>query len=204
MVATGVVAGAGARFERAARRRRPTRLVAGDRRRVAGGRQKRGDAVARSFRGSAGSRYHLIVAADGLPLAIELTAGNENERRQLLPLLDTLLARGIQPRELWADRGYDSAALEQALRERAIEPHISKRRRASEPIDPDQIGRQVWRGKKRVTKSRDPQAAQRWPVERTNAWMKSMRRIATRHDRKADNYLAFLQLSMIVILARSF
>ena len=31
-----------------------------------------------------------------------------------------------------------------------------------------------------------------------------MRRIATRRDRKADNYLAFLQLGMIVILTRSF
>jgi hypothetical protein len=31
-----------------------------------------------------------------------------------------------------------------------------------------------------------------------------MRRIATRRDRKADNYLAFLQLGMIVVLTRSF
>ena len=44
----------------------------------------------------------------------------------------------------------------------------------------------------------------RWPVERTNAWLKSMRRIATRRDRKADNYLAFLHLGMLLILARSF
>jgi hypothetical protein len=29
-------------------------------------------------------------------------------------------------------------------------------------------------------------------------------RIATRRDRKADNYLAFLQLGMIVVLTRSF
>ena len=31
-----------------------------------------------------------------------------------------------------------------------------------------------------------------------------MRRIATRRDRKPDTYLAFLQLAMILILARSF
>jgi hypothetical protein len=30
-----------------------------------------------------------------------------------------------------------------------------------------------------------------------------MRRIATRRDRKADNYLAFLHLGMIIILTRS-
>ena len=54
------------------------------------------------------------------------------------------------------------------------------------------------------TKTRDPQARHRWPVERTNAWLKARRRIATRRDRKPDNYLAFLQLGMILILTRSF
>jgi transposase len=60
------------------------------------------------------------------------------------------------------------------------------------------------RGKKRRLKTHDPQARHRYPVERTNAWLKALRRIATRRDRKADNYLAFLQLGMIVILVRSF
>jgi transposase len=50
----------------------------------------------------------------------------------------------------------------------------------------------------------DREARKRWPVERTNAWLKALRRIATRRERKADNYLAFLHLGMILILARSF
>ena len=41
-------------------------------------------------------------------------------------------------------------------------------------------------------------------MERTNAWLKALRRIGTRRDRKATNYLAFLELGMIVILLRSF
>jgi transposase len=134
---------------------------------------------------------------------VRLSAGNENERRHLLPLVDALRARGICPGELWADRGYDSAALEAALRERQIEPRISKRRRAGQPPAGEPT-REVWRGRRRQQKTRDPQAPQRWPVERTNAWLKAKRRIATRRDRKPDNYLAFLQLGMILILARSF
>jgi transposase len=47
-------------------------------------------------------------------------------------------------------------------------------------------------------------ARHRWPIERTNAWAKSMRRIATRYDGKPDSYLAFLQIAMIVILIRHF
>jgi transposase len=114
------------------------------------------------------------------------------------------LGRGIQPGELWADRGYASRVLEQALRERQIEPRISRPRRAGEPIAADQPVRTVWRGKRRRLKTGDPQARHRWPVERTNAWLKALRRIATRRDRKAANYFAFLQLGMIVILTRSF
>jgi transposase len=119
-------------------------------------------------------------------------------------LVDALLARGIQPTQLWADRGYAARPLEQALRERQIEPCISKPRRAGEPIPAGQPVQEVWRGKRRRLKTRDPQARHRWPVERTNAWLKALRRIATRRDRKPDNYLAFLHLGMIVILTRSF
>ena len=137
-------------------------------------------------------------------MAVRLAPGNENERLHLLPLVDELRGAGIQPGELWADRGYDSRALEQALRERAIEPRISKRRRAGEPLPEQLRGREVWRGKKRQQRALDPEARHRFPVERTNAWLKAKRRIATRRDRKADNYLAFLQLGMILILARAF
>jgi transposase len=110
----------------------------------------------------------------------------------------------MHPGELWADRGYASRAHEQALGQREIRSCISQPRRAGDPVAPELRGREVWRGKKRRVKTLDPHAPQRWPVERTNAWLKALRRIATRRDRKADNYLAFLHLGMIVILTRSF
>jgi transposase len=135
---------------------------------------------------------------------VRVAAGNENEQRHLLPLVDELLARGIKPAQLWADRGYASAALEQALRERGIEPRISQPRRAGQPPPPGTPTREVWRGKQRRLKTRDPQAHHRWPIERTNAWLKARRRIATRRDHKPDTYLAFLHLAMILILTRLF
>lgn len=135
---------------------------------------------------------------------MRLSAGNENERRHLLPLLDALAQRGIRPGELWADRGYDSRELEQALCERGIKPRISRRRRPGEQIPADTRVREVRRGRKRILKTPDPQARYRWPVERTNAWLRNRRRIATRRDRKPENYEAFLQLAMILILTRAF
>jgi transposase len=80
----------------------------------------------------------------------------------------------------------------------------SHRRRRDEPIPDGTATQTVWRGQRKRQKTRDPKARHRWPVERTNAWLKARRRIATRRDRKPENYLAFLQLGMIIILARSF
>ena len=85
-------------------------VVAGDRRLLAGGGEKGGEQVARTLLASAGSRLHVAVDAGGVPLAVRLAAGNENERQHLLPLVDTLAARAIQPRQLLADRGYAPAS----------------------------------------------------------------------------------------------
>jgi hypothetical protein len=121
-----------------------------------------------------------------------------------LPLVDRLLERGIKPRELWADRGYSSHTLEHELSARGIEPRISRPRKPGQPIPPGTPVRVVWRGKKRRLKTPDPDAPERWPVERTNAWMRNRPRIAIRRDRKPQNYEAFLHLTMILILTRAF
>jgi transposase len=179
-------------------------LVAGDRRCLAGGGEKGGEKVARTVRGTAGSRFHLVVEAAGLPLEVLLSAGNENEQRYLLPLLDLLNEAGIHPAELWADRGYASRTHEQALAERGVLSRISQPRKRDQPIPPGTPVREVWRGKQRRLKTPDPHARDRWPIERTNAWLKALRRIGTRRDRKASTYHAFLHLGLIVILTRSF
>jgi transposase len=202
--AAGVVTGRDQGVAAGTGRGGPARLVTGDRGRFPGRGEKGGAKVARTLTGKQGSRFHLAVDANGLPLEIRLAAGNENERRHLLPLLDALAARGIVPAELWADRGYHSRELETELRQRGIEPRISQPRRHGDPIDPDTIVGEVWRGKKRRIKTRDPHARHRWPVERTNAWLRNRRRINTRRDRNPDTYEAFLQLAIILILTRAF
>src|SRR6266545_1045879 len=93
MVAAGRARAGVAGLAGGARRRRPARLVAGDRRRLAGGGEKGGAKVARTLRGRPGSSYQLAVDANGAPLAVRLSAGNENEQRHLLPLVDELAAR---------------------------------------------------------------------------------------------------------------
>jgi transposase len=139
-----------------------------------------------------------------LPLEVRVAAGNENEQRHLIPLVDALIGRGICPAEVWADRGYDSTRVREDLVDRGIVPMISRRRKPGEPVSAGQVVGEVRRRRKRQQKTRDPLGRQRWPIERTNAWLKAKRRIATRRDRKPTTYKAFLQLGMIVILAGAF
>jgi transposase len=87
------------------------------------------------------------------------------------------------------DRGYDSDALDARLATRGIEfiaPHRSTRRNIT------QDGRQLRR------------YCRRWKVERLFAWLQNFRRLVTRYERHAENFLAFVHLGCIVILARQF
>jgi len=160
------------------------------------------------LRGRPGSRFHLAVDARGAPFAIRIGPGNENERAQLLPLVDELRSRGLAPVELWADRGYASAELSAQLQARGIQARISKPRRAGDPIPPGTPTREFWRGRQRRIKTADPNARHRWPVERTNSWLRNWRRVATRWERRPELWLAVIQIAATMtinqILERSF
>lgn len=88
-----------------------------------------------------------------------------------------------------ADRAWDSAKWQRVLwAERGIELIAPRKKRSRRRQD----GRTLRRYKRR------------WKVERLFAWLKQFRRIQTRHERKAANYLGFLHLACAVILLRYF
>jgi transposase len=134
-----------------------------------------------------------------VPLAIRIGPGNENERRQLLPLLDALLARKLRPTELWADRGYDGAQLRRRIRQRGVEPMISHRRRPGQPAPPGTPT--VRRANRRRPRTRDPLANQRWPIERTISWLRNWRRVATRWERRPELWLAVIQIAAAMTIS---
>lgn len=127
-------------------------------------------------------------------------AGNENERRQLLPLVDELIACGRRPGELWADRGYDGEELRRQLRARGIEPVISRRRRPGQPAPPGVP--QTLRGNRLRPRPRDPDARSRWVVERTNSWLRAWRRVDVRWERLPEMWLAVLQVAAAITIYR--
>ena len=88
------------------------------------------------------------------------------------------------------DRAYDSDPLDAELQMQGIQmiaPHKRNRIKLK-----TQDGRVLRRYKRR------------WKVERLIAWLQNFRRIATRFDYHAENYLAFVHLGCIKILLRCY
>jgi transposase len=131
---------------------------------------------------------------------IRIGPGNENERLHLLPLVDELRAGGRAPAELWADRGYDGAELRRQLQRRGIAPMISERRSRTQPVAPGTPT--VRRANRRFPRPRDPLARKRWPVERTNSWLRNWRRVATRWERRPELWLAVIQVAAAMTIYR--
>jgi transposase len=89
-------------------------------------------------RRNAGSRHHLFVDAQGIPVNVILTKANRHDDvTQLLPLVDGVHPiRGKRgrplkkPKSVQADRAYDRRAHRLALEQRGIDHQIAKRRTA--------------------------------------------------------------------------
>ena len=122
-------------------------------------------------RGKPGSKHHVMVDAQGLPLAIRLGPANEHDSKQFEELLDAVRPvhgrRGPprkRPAKLHADKGYDFPRCRRACRDRSITPRIARR----------------------GLESRERLGRYRWIVERTLAWLHQFRRLAVRYERRSD------------------
>jgi len=130
-----------------------------------------------------------IADRSGLPIAAGIASASPHETTLVEETIDNGFLEHA-PDRLIGDRAYDSNALdERLLRERGIEliaPHLSTRRRKT------QDGRPLRRYKRR------------WLIERLFAWLQNYRRLVTRWERHAENFLGFLRLGCICILLRHF
>jgi transposase len=141
-------------------------------------------------RAKAGSKYHVLVDRQGVPLAVQLSAANVHDSKLLEPLVDAVepIRRPTgepgrprkRPAKLHGDTGFAYPHLRHALRQRGIMPRIARRGVDSS----ERLGRF------------------RWVVERTQAWVVAYRRLAIRYDRQAASVLAFLHLACALICLR--
>lgn len=138
-----------------------------------------GQALGRS-RGGFGTTIHGAVTGLGLPAEILLTPGQDADVTQA----DAPLA-GKEPAVVIADKGYDKQALVDAIEAAGAEAVIPTRKNSTAPrrVDP--------------AKYRD-----RNLVERFWAKAKPYRRVATRYEKTARNFLGMVLVASIMVLLK--
>ena len=143
-------------------------------------RRKRGEkkqAVGRS-RGGRNTKIHALADAKGRLLAILLTGGEAHD----CPVAERLIRRARAAKRLLGDKAYDSAELRLRLQERGTKPVIPNRSNRKQPFSFN----------KRLYKLR-------WRIENAFNRLKDFRRIATRYDKLARNYLASVCLAAALV-----
>ena len=113
----------------------------------------------------------------GHPVRLRSTGANAADG----PHLPELIA-GIETDAVLADKGYDADANRAAIAAQGAEPCIPPRRNRTAAIDYD----------RHLYKERNE-------VERFFGRIKQSRRVATRYDKKAKNFLGFVWLAAIGI-----
>jgi transposase len=132
-------------------------------------------------RSKSGSKHHLLVDGQGVPLAARTTAANVPEITQAIPLIVTIPPLGEtaetattkQPEEAYADRAYDSEPHREVYRWLGIVPLFARRR----------------------TEHGSGLGVYRWVVERTLSWLHDMGRLRRRLSRSAEIHDVFVRLT---------
>ena len=129
-------------------------------------------------RGGFTTKVHVAVNGLGQPVELTVTPGQASDLGQAEGLL-----ADHAPAAVIADRGYDSKALVAEVEARGAEAVIPTQKRRAEQRAVD---RHVYR--------------ERNVVERFWSKVKQYRRVATRYDKKAQNFLAFVKVAALMVL----
>jgi transposase len=139
-----------------------------------------GDQALGRSRGGFGTKIHGGFDGLGHPRELLLTGANESDIAQA----EALLA-GHEPEVVIADKGYDKRALVAAIEARGAEAVIptQKNRAVQREVDPHLY-------------------ADRNLCERFWSKAKQYRRVATRYEKKAANFLAFVKVAAMMVMLK--
>jgi transposase len=129
-----------------------------------------------------------ITEGHGLPIGISIESASPHEVTLVEGTIQSVFAPRL-PDRLIGDKAYDSDELDLKIMENygieIIAPHKSNRKK-----EISQDGRRLRRFKRR------------WKVERGFAWIQNFRRLVTRYEYKAENFLAMVKLGCLMILIK--
>jgi putative transposase len=130
--------------------------------------------------GGFSTKIHILVDALGNPVEFILTGGQEADVTQAEPLM-----RGHEANAVIADKAYDSNAIVDAANRQGAEAVIPSKKNRKVPREYD----------KHLSKERKK-------VEWFINLLKQYRRVATRYEKTARNFLGFVHVASIMILLR--
>jgi transposase len=141
-------------------------------------------------RGGFGSKFHLVTDGHGTPLAAEVTAGQVHESTRLESVMDRVAVPQpigrprTRPKRLAGDKAYRGRRIRDWLWKYGIKRVIpsaeNDRTRHDGRVKFDNLAYR-----------------RRSIIENCVGWLKECRRIATRFEKLAVNYLGMLKLAMI-------
>jgi transposase len=146
------------------------------------GRKKGGPQGAALGRSAGGfsTKIHILVDALGNPIEFLLTAGQVADVTQAEPLI-----RGHEAEAVIADKAYDSSALVKAAKAQGAEAVIPSKKNRKVPREYVQ---HLYQERKKVE----------WFIN----LLKQYRRVATRYEKTACNFLGFVHVASIMVLLR--
>jgi transposase len=125
-----------------------------------------------------------VTDGGGVPLAVQVTAGQAHESKMFEAVVEAVPVRsGELPAQLSGDKGYSYPRIRDWLKEHGVGDVIPRRSDQRVDGDEDDFDRETYR--------------RRNVVERCIGWLKECRRIATRFEKLAVNFLAMLKVAMI-------
>jgi transposase len=129
------------------------------------------------------TKINAVVDDAGLPIRLALTPGQASDKQAAVSLIESL----SRTNDLIADRGYDAIALVELAATKGTRAHIptQRDRKQQRNIEPS-----IYR--------------KRNLVERFFNKLKHFRRIATRFDKLARNFLAAVALASIRLWTRAY
>jgi transposase len=130
--------------------------------------------------GGFSTKIHILVDALGNPVEFVLTGGQEADVTQAEPLM-----LGHQADAAIADKAYDSDAVVDAAKRQGAEAVIPSKKNRKVPRDYDE---HLYKEGKKVE----------WFIN----LLKQYRRVATRYEKTARNFLGFVHVASIMILLR--
>ncbi len=154
------------------------------------------------------TKRHILTDKNGIPLSVVISSANAHDIKLVTDVVDNIVIkrpafktkktgrRGRKLQHLCLDKAYNSEQEEQELIKRGYVLHIPQKRKRDETE-----GGEV----KVITQRRSNRkkySAKRWVIERTNSWHNRFRKLFTRYEKKAKNYLGLVQLSCCMIIFR--